>query len=226
MACQYTGSKTLLSFWARMKKCDSHVTAGIHPQVLRKISSWLFMLRFDLGKAASTRHLHQPNMTKPFPDYMCLHCVFSLSNLLTLTQTSLFQHMFFKKMKRPFHALMLPWNLLSQSFQGIIQDVERGISTWRKIEKLDLKLVASMTAEDAASTAMIEANNQQLSDLAKSITVWRQRLSATSREWDLKNAGLAFENARLATEHRNLQATSQHRAKQQFIQLKQLLMQR
>ena len=79
-----------------------------------------------------------------------------------------------------------------------------------------------MTAEDNASAALIEANNLQLSVLAKSISSWRAKLNQTARHWDHKNASLAAENARLISEHRNLQSLSQRRAKQQFLRLQHL----
>ena len=79
-----------------------------------------------------------------------------------------------------------------------------------------------MTAEDNASAALIEANNLQLSVLAKSISWWRAKLNQTARHWDHKNSSLAAENARLISEHRNLQSLSQRRAKQQFLRLQHL----
>lgn len=86
-----------------------------------------------------------------------------------------------------------------------------------------MQLVATMAAEDSASTAMIVANNQQLNHLAGSITMWRAKLGQASKEWDQKTASLATENSRLATQHRSLQANSQRKAKQQFLRLKHLL---
>ena len=83
-----------------------------------------------------------------------------------------------------------------------------------------------MTAEDSASTAMIEEHSQQLASLTKSISAWRARLNQSSRVWDQKNSLLAAENARLATEHQTLQAYSQHKAKQQFCSLKRLCVER